>query len=227
MARAPLLQLTDISLTFGGAPVFDALSLTVQHGSRLALVGRNGSGKSTLMKVMAGLLETDKGTRVVSPGNSVGYMAQEPEMRGCATLGDYAIRNLGESEFWRVEAVAQKLKFDAGTAVEAASGGERRRAALAKLVAEAPDLMLLDEPTNHLDIEATLWLENHLKASKSAFIVISHDRALLRALTHGTLWIDRGDIRRQDKGFGEFEAWRDKVWFDEDDARHKLNSTLR
>ena len=227
MARAPLLQLTDISLTFGGAPVFDALSLTVHLGDRLALVGRNGSGKSTLMKVMAGLQEPDQGTRVVSPGDSVGYMAQEPEMRGCATLGDYAVRDLGVSEFWRVEAVAQRLKFDVSTAVETASGGERRRAALAKLIAEAPDLMLLDEPTNHLDIEATLWLEDHLKSLKSAFIVISHDRALLRALSHGTLWIDRGVVRRQDKGFDAFESWRDKVWSDEDEARHKLSRKIK
>ncbi|MGI9393280.1 MAG: ATP-binding cassette domain-containing protein, partial [Boseongicola sp.] len=226
MARAPLLQLRDISLAFGG-PVFDALSLTVQPGDRLALVGRNGSGKSTLMKVMAGLQEPDQGTRVVSPGHSVGYMAQEPEMRGCATLGDYAVRDLGTSEFWRIEAVAQKLKFDTATTVNAASGGERRRAALAKLIAEAPDLMLLDEPTNHLDIEATLWLEDHLKSSKSAFIVISHDRALLRALSRGTLWIDRGIVRRQDKGFDAFEAWRDKVWSDEDEARHKLNRKIK
>ncbi len=227
MARAPLLQLTDISLTFGGTPVFDDLSLTVQPGDRLALVGRNGSGKSTLMKVMAGLQETDRGKRVVAPGNSVGYMAQEPEMRSCATLGDYAIRDLGASEFWRVEAVAQRLKFDVNAAVEAASGGERRRAALAKLIAEAPDLMLLDEPTNHLDIEATLWLEDHLKSSKSAFIVISHDRALLRALSQGTLWIDRGVVRRQNQGFDAFEAWRDKVWSEEDDARHKLNRKIK
>ena len=227
MARAPLLQLTDISLTFGGNPVFESLSLTVQPGDRLALVGRNGSGKSTLMKIMAGLQEADRGARVVSPGNSVGYMAQEPEMRSCATLGDYAIRDLGASELWRVEAVAQSLKFDPATAVNAASGGERRRASLAKLIAEAPDLMLFDEPTNHLDIEATLWLENHLKPSKSAFIVVSHDRAFLRALTRGTLWIDRGDVRRQDKGFDAFEAWRDKTWAEEDEARHKLNRKIK
>ncbi len=227
MARAPLLQLTDISLTFGGDPVFDNLSTTVQPGDRLALVGRNGSGKSTLMKVMAGLVEADRGDRVVSPGDSVGYMAQEPEMRGCATLGDYALRDMDDSESWRVEAVAEKLKFDPATAVDAASGGERRRAALAKLIAEAPDLMLLDEPTNHLDIEAIVWLEEHLKSTRSAFIVISHDRAFLRALTKGTLWIDRGAVRRQDTGFAGFEAWRDKVWADEDDARHKLNRKIK
>ncbi len=227
MARVPLLQLSDISLTFGGDPIFDGLSLTVQPGDRLALVGRNGSGKSTLMKVMAGLVEADRGARVVSPGDSVGYMAQEPSMEGHATLGDYALSDLDASDLWRVQSVAEKLKFDPDTPVDAASGGERRRATLAKLIAEAPDLMLLDEPTNHLDIEAVLWLEEHLKATRSAFIVISHDRAFLSALTKGTLWIDRGEVRRQDKGFSDFESWRDKVWADEDDARHKLNRLIK
>ena len=227
MARAPLLQLTDISLTFGGDPVFDGLSLVVQPGDRLALVGRNGSGKSTLMKVMAGLVEPDRGERTLSPGDSVGYMEQEPSMKGCATLGDYALSGLDAADMWRVEAVAEGLKFDPATAVEKASGGERRRAALAKLMAEAPDLMLLDEPTNHLDIDATLWLENQLLETRSAFILISHDRAILRALTRGTLWIDRGVVRRQDKGFQHFEDWREKTWAEEDEQRHKLNRKIK
>lgn len=227
MARAPLLQLTDISLTFGGDPVFSDLSLVIQSGDRLALVGRNGSGKSTLMKVMAGLVEPDAGARVVSPGDSVGYMEQEPEMAGSATLGDFAVRDLGPSEMWRIEAVAEGLKFDPATPVAAASGGERRRAALAKIIAEEPALMLLDEPTNHLDIEAVQWLEERLSETRAAFVVISHDRAFLRRLTRGTLWIDRGDVRRQDKGFEAFEEWRDKVWSDEDEARHKLNRKIK
>ena len=227
MARAPLLQLTDISLTFGGDPVFADLSLVIQHGDRLALVGRNGSGKSTLMKVMAGLVEADAGERVVSPGDGVGYMEQEPDMAGCATLGDFAVSRLGPSEMWRVEAVAEGLKFDVSTPVEAASGGERRRAALAKIIAEEPDLMLLDEPTNHLDIEAIGWLEDRLAETRAAFVVISHDRAFLRRLAKGTLWIDRGEVRRQDKGFAAFEDWRDKVWADEDEARHKLNRRIK
>ncbi|TNF15498.1 MAG: ABC-F family ATP-binding cassette domain-containing protein, partial [Rhodobacteraceae bacterium] len=179
MARAPLLQLTDISLTFGGNPVFDDLSLTVQQGDRIALVGRNGSGKSTLMKVMAGLIEPDHGTRVVPPGTSVGYMEQEPDLSGFATLGDFAASGLDPAEAYKVEMVAEGLKFKAETPVETASGGERRRAALAKLLAEAPELMLLDEPTNHLDIEAIAWLENQLRETRRAFVLISHDRAFL------------------------------------------------
>jgi ATP-binding cassette subfamily F protein uup len=227
MARAPLLQLTDISLTFGGEPVFHDLSLVVQPGDRVALVGRNGSGKSTLMKVMAGLVEPDRGLRVVTPGISVGYMEQEPDMVGFTTLGDYAASLLDPAEAYRVEMAGEGLKFDPARPVSTASGGERRRAALAKLMAEAPDLMLLDEPTNHLDIEAIAWLENELRETRKGFVLISHDRAFLRELTRATLWIDRGMTRRQEKGFENFEAWRDKVWDDEDQQRHKLDRKIK
>ena len=227
MARAPLLQLTDISLTFGGDPVFSDLDLVVQEGDRVALVGRNGSGKSTLMKVMAGLVEADAGTRTLSPGTSVGYMEQEPDISGFATLGDYAISGLEASEAWRVEAVAEGLKLRLDAAPGAASGGERRRAALAKLLAEAPELMLLDEPTNHLDIEAIAWLEAELRATRTAYVLISHDRAFLRALTRATLWIDRGQARRAEQGFEHFEAWRDRIWEEEDQQRHKLDRKIK
>ncbi len=227
MARAPLLQLTDISLTFGGDPVFDGLSLAVQQGDRVALVGRNGSGKSTLMKVMAGLVEPDRGTRTVPPATSVGYMEQDPDFSGFATLGEWAAQNLDMGEEYKLDVVAEGLKFDPHRDPATASGGERRRAALARLMAEAPELMLLDEPTNHLDIEAIAWLEAELKQTRAAYVLISHDRAFLRALTRATLWIDRGVVRRQETGFEGFEAWRDKTWEDEDMARHKLDRKIK
>ncbi|WP_254436145.1 ABC-F family ATP-binding cassette domain-containing protein [Ruegeria arenilitoris] len=227
MARIPLLQMSGISLTFGGDPVFSELDLVVQPGDRVALVGRNGSGKSTLMKVMAGLVEPDHGDIVVPPGKSVGYMEQDPTMEGFATLGDYASSGLEPGELYKVERAGEGLKFDPSRAVETASGGERRRAALAKLMAEAPDLMLLDEPTNHLDIEAIAWLERELGSTRAAFVLISHDRAFLRALTRATLWIDRGAVRRQEQGFDAFETWRDKVWEEEDQQRHKLNRLIK
>lgn len=227
MARTPLLQMSDIALTFGGDPVFEDLSLVVQPGDRVALVGRNGSGKSTLMKVMAGLVEPDSGVRVAAPGVSVGYMEQDPTMAGFATLGDYAASGLDIDEAYRVEMVAEGLKFDPAGDVNTASGGERRRAALAKLMAEAPELMLLDEPTNHLDIEAIAWLETELKSTRAGFVLISHDRAFLRALTRATLWIDRGMVRRAEQGFDGFEEWRDKIWEDEDQQRHKLNRKIK
>ncbi|PZQ99461.1 MAG: elongation factor 3 [Cereibacter sphaeroides] len=227
MARAPLLQLSGISLTFGGEPIFDDLSLVVQPGDRVALVGRNGSGKSTLMKVMAGLVEPDRGERVVPAGVTVGYMEQDPDLSAYATLGDYAASGLPEGEQYRVAMVAEGLKFNPDTPVSSASGGERRRAALAKLMAEAPELMLLDEPTNHLDIQAIEWLESELKSTRTAFVLISHDRAFLRALSKATLWIDRGEVRRRESGFDGFEDWRETVWAEEDEARHKLDRKIK
>lgn len=227
MARIPLLQLNEISLTFGGDPIFEDLSLVVQPGDRLALVGRNGSGKSTLMKVMAGLVEADAGGVVPGPGVSVGYMEQDPDLAGFETLGKFAAHGLEASEMYLVERAGEGLKFDPARPVKTASGGERRRAALARLMAGSPDLMLLDEPTNHLDIEAIAWLENELKQSRKGYIIISHDRAFLRALTRATLWVDRGAVRRQEKGFADFEAWRDQTWEEEDTQRHKLNRKIK
>ncbi|SIS64817.1 ABC-F family ATP-binding cassette domain-containing protein [Paracoccus saliphilus] len=227
MARAPLLQLTDISLTFGGDPVFEDLSLTVQQGDRVALVGRNGSGKSTLMKVMAGLVEADRGEVVLNAGSHVGYMEQDPDLSGFETLGDFARAGLPEGEGYRVEMAAEGLKFDPDRPVSTASGGERRRAALARLLAQAPELMLLDEPTNHLDVEAIGWLEDHLNQTRAAYVIISHDRAFLRRLTRATLWIDRGEVRRRERGFEGFEDWREEVWAAEDDARHKLDRKIK
>ncbi len=227
MARAPLLQLSGISLTYGGNPLFEALDLVVQPGDRVALVGRNGSGKSTLMKIMAGLVEPDHGIRVVSPGVTVGYMEQDPDLSGFATLGDYAASCLADGEEYKVPMVAEGLKFNPETPVATASGGERRRAAMAKLLAEAPELMLLDEPTNHLDIHAIEWLEAELEGTRTAFVLISHDRAFLRALSRATLWVDRGQVRRRESGFGGFEDWRETVWAEEDDARHKLDRKIK
>ncbi|WP_111734284.1 ABC-F family ATP-binding cassette domain-containing protein [Roseovarius amoyensis] len=227
MARAPLLQLNDIALTFGGEPLFSDVSMTLHPGDRVALVGRNGSGKSTLMKVMAGLVEPDAGNCIVPAGVSVSYMDQHPDISGFSTLGDFAAAGLAPGEEYRVEMAAEGLKFDPSLPCATASGGERRRAALARLLAQAPDLMLLDEPTNHLDIQAVGWLEAQLKETRRAFVLISHDRMFLRELTRATLWLDRGRLRRQEKGFGDFEAWRDRVWEEEDTARHKLDRKIK
>ncbi|MFM2356297.1 MAG: hypothetical protein RLZZ528_2033 [Pseudomonadota bacterium] len=227
MARAPILQLNDIHLTHGGNPVFDGASVVVQPGDRLALVGRNGSGKSTLMKIMAGFVDPDSGERILPPGTRVGYMEQEPELTGFRTLGDFAESGLPEDLRYRVEQAAEGLHFNPATPVATASGGERRRAALAKLLAEAPDLMLLDEPTNHLDVTAIEWLETFLRDTRTAFVLISHDRAFLRSLARGMLWLDRGELKRLDKGFDAFEDWRETTWAEEDLARHKLDRKIK
>ena len=227
MARPPILTLSDVTLGFGGNPLFDGLSLAIQPGDQTALVGRNGSGKSTLMKVMAGLVEPDQGTRFLTPGLSVGYMEQDPDFTGFATLGDFATAALGPADLYRIEMAADGLKLNLSQSPETASGGERRRAALARILAEAPDLMLLDEPTNHLDINAIEWLQDHLAQTRSAFVLISHDRAFLSALTKSTLWVDRGIVRRQERGFARFEDWRDKIHEEEDQERHKLNRLIK
>ncbi|MEM9902611.1 MAG: ATP-binding cassette domain-containing protein [Pseudomonadota bacterium] len=227
MSRAPLLQLTNLSLGFGAERLFDGLDLILRDGDRVALVGRNGTGKSTLMRVMAGLTEPDAGARVLPAGVRVGYMEQDPDFAGFATLGDFATAALDPSEAWRVEAAAEGLGLRLDADPAQASGGERRRAALARLLAEDAPVMLLDEPTNHLDISAIAWLEERLSSSARAFVLISHDRAFLTRLTRATLWLDRGVVRRQEAGFDAFEAWRDKVWAEEDLAAHKLDRKIK
>ncbi|MDA1238463.1 MAG: ATP-binding cassette domain-containing protein [Proteobacteria bacterium] len=227
MALAPLLQLNDVSVSFGGNPLFSKLHLVVHPRDRLVLVGRNGSGKSTLMKIMAGQIEPDTGTRIVSPGVKVSYMEQDPDMSSFSTLGDYACSSLSDEEIYKLEVVSEGLKLNLGAQTNTASGGERRRAALAKLLAEEPELMLLDEPTNHLDIEAISWLESELFRTSSAFILISHDRTFLNALSRGILWIDRGQIKRKNDNFQGFENWRDKTWEEEDTNRHKLDQKIK
>ena len=227
MASSPLIQLNNISLTFGENSVFSNVNLVVDRADRIALVGRNGCGKSTLMKVLAGLVETDSGSRIMSPGTNLSYMEQDPDMRNFSTLGDYASSSLTSNETYKLEAFSNGLKLNLSSPVVSASGGEKRRASLAKLLAEEPEIMLLDEPTNHLDIEAIFWLEAELRRVKSAFIMISHDRAFLRALSKSTIWIDRGETRRQNKSFEAFEDWRDRLWEEEDLARHKLDQKIK
>ncbi|MBT4285064.1 MAG: ABC-F family ATP-binding cassette domain-containing protein [Rhodobacteraceae bacterium] len=227
MASSPLIQLNNISLTFGENSVFSNVNLVVNRADRIALVGRNGCGKSTLMKVLAGLLEADSGSRIMSPGTNLSYMEQDPDMRKFSTLGDYASSSLTSNETYKLEAFSNGLKLNLSSPVVSASGGEKRRASLAKLLAEEPEIMLLDEPTNHLDIEAIFWLEAELRRVKSAFIMISHDRAFLRALSKSTIWIDRGETRRQNKSFEAFEDWRDRLWEEEDLARHKLDQKIK
>jgi len=221
------MTLSDVMLTFGGNPLFNGVGLTVHAGARICLVGRNGSGKSTLLKVIAGEIEPDSGNRFVQPGVSVGYMEQHPDLSEFATLGDFTLSNLDVGQEYLVDMAAEGLKLNLDQVPSAASGGERRRAALAKILAESPDLMLLDEPTNHMDIEAIGWLESHLAQTRDAFIMISHDRTFLRNLTRATMWVDRGVVRQNPTGFEGFEEWRDKTFEDEDMQRHKMDRLLK
>ncbi|WP_112322576.1 ABC-F family ATP-binding cassette domain-containing protein [Oceanibium sediminis] len=227
MAAPPLLTLSDITLTFGGNPLLEGAELSVNPGDRIGLVGRNGSGKSTLLKIMAGQVAPDSGTRFVPPGKRVAYLEQDPDFTGFDTLGDFVRAGLPEDEAYRADIGLDAVRLDGAIPAAAASGGERRRAALARLFADEADVWLLDEPTNHLDIEMIQWLETQLRQSRAAFVLISHDRAFLRALTKTTLWVDRGTVRRLEQGFGAFENWRDKIYDEEDQARHKLGRLIK
>ena len=227
MVNGPQISLKNIFLSFGEKQIFEGLNLLVQPRDRIALVGRNGSGKSTLLKVLQGLVIQDEGERILSKGLSVGYMEQDPNLSEFVTLKDYVRSGILVSDYHEGEKVAQNLGVDLDMPVNVSSGGERRRAALTKLIAENHDIMLLDEPTNHLDVEAIEWLEAELKGLSKSFIVISHDRKFLSNLTNDTIWVDRGQARRCSIGFGGFEAWRDKIWHEEDEKIHKLNRKIR
>ena len=223
----PLLHLQNIALTLGGAPLLAGAELAVEPGDRLCLVGRNGSGKSTLLKIAAGLLESDGGTRFFQPGATIRYLPQEPDFSGFATTLAYAEAGLGPTDDpHRARYLLERLGLTGEEDPIKLSGGEARRAALARTLAPDPDILLLDEPTNHLDLPAIEWLEEELADVRGALVLISHDRRFLQDLTRATVWLDRGVIRRLDRGFGEFEAWRDKVLEEEEAAAHKLDRKI-
>ncbi|GBD48397.1 ABC-F family ATP-binding cassette domain-containing protein [Methylopila sp. Yamaguchi] len=223
----PLLLLKDVRLTFGGRPLLDGAEISVSAGERLGLVGRNGSGKSTLLKIAAGLVEADGGSRFVQPGATIRYLPQEPDLSGFATTRAYVEAGLapGDDEH-RAAYLLMALGLTGDEAPATLSGGEARRAALARTLAPEPDILLLDEPTNHLDLPAIEWLEAELKSSRSALVLISHDRRFLENLTRATLWLDRGRTRKLEKGFGAFEAWRDEQLAQEELERHKLDRQI-
>ncbi len=226
MVASPQISLRNIFLSFGKEPIFENLNLLIHPRDRIALVGRNGAGKSTLLKILKGLVVQDEGDRILSKGLSIGYMEQDPNLSEFSTLYDYVYSGASKSNLNLIEMTGKNLGVDFDIAIAASSGGERRRAALTKLIAADHDIMLFDEPTNHLDLEAIEWLESELKYSSKSFVIISHDRTFLSNLTNDTVWIDRGKARRCSVGFGGFEAWRDKVWREEDDKMHKLNRKI-
>jgi ATP-binding cassette subfamily F protein uup len=223
----PLFQLRNIALTFGGTPLLEDAELSLAPGERTALVGRNGSGKSTLLKIAAGLVEPDSGTRFMQPGATVRYLPQEPDFSGHATTLAYVEAGLGPADHahdarYFLEQLGLTGEEDPATL----SGGEARRAALARVLAPAPDILLLDEPTNHLDLPTIEWLERELAGTRSALVLISHDRRFLQMLSRSTVWLDRGRTRKLEQGFGAFEAWRDTVLAEEERDQHKLDRKI-
>jgi len=224
---APLIQLSEVSLGFGKHDIFKNIDLVLNKGARACLVGRNGSGKSTLLKLIAGKIAPDAGHVAVQKGIQISLMEQDPDLSSFPTLGDFAASKLSSNEIYKIEAISNGLKLNLRQEVKFASGGEIRRAAFAKIIAETPDLMLLDEPTNHLDIESIQWIEDLLRNLKCGIVTISHDRAFLRAVSKTTLWLDRGILRRNEKNFADFEDWRDKTWAEEDTRNHKLKRRIK
>jgi ABC transport system ATP-binding/permease protein len=223
----PLLQLREISLSFGVEPLLQGAELSVAPGERIALVGRNGSGKSTLLKIAAGEIEADAGERFAQPNASLRYLPQEPDLNGFATALDFVLSGLiGSEDSSRARALLGALEVDPLADPSAMSGGQARRAALARALAPSPDILLLDEPTNHLDIAAIEWLEGELRGLRAALVVISHDKRLLANLTLATVWLDRGVTRRLDRGFAGFEVWRDGLLDEEEAERHKLDRRI-
>ncbi len=227
MAAAPILSWEALSLQQGSGWLFRDLDLHIGPRDRLALIGRNGAGKTTLLRLISGEIEADKGKRSIQPGTKIVTLEQDPFFTGHDTLMDFALHGKDAPPRHEVEAIAGQLGIDLDRKAESASGGERRRAALARALASDPDLLLLDEPTNHLDLAAIDWLEGWLGRYTGAFVVISHDRTFLERLTKATIWLDRGSLRRKDIGFGGYEAWMEQVYAEEARAAEKMDAKLK
>jgi len=224
---APILSYEDLGLIQGEGWLFRGLDLYVGGRDRLALIGRNGAGKTTLLKCLAGLIDTDEGKRTIVPGTQVVLLEQDPSMDGFDTLETWVLHGADAPQAHEAAALADQLGIDLSRPTATASGGERRRAAIARALAQNPDVLLLDEPTNHLDLGAIEWLEEWLKRFTGAFIVISHDRTFLTRLTRSCIWLDRGSLRRAEIGFGGFEAWTERVYDEEARAAEKLDAKLK
>ncbi len=219
----PLLLLQNIHLTLGTQALLNGAEIGVGAGERICLVGRNGSGKSTLLKIATAQIQADAGTRFLQPGATVRYLPQEPDLSGFATVLDYVQADGGSGgDAFRGRALLDQLGLNGSEDPARLSGGEARRAALARTLAPQPDLLLLDEPTNHLDLPAIEWLEKELTGSRAGIVLISHDRRLLETLGRAVVWLEDGVTRRLDRGFGHFEAWREEVAEQEARDRQKL-----
>ena len=229
MAEPPLLALSGIRFHLGDQTILDGVDLGIAPGERLSLVGRNGAGKSTLLRILAGEPIADGGQRFAQPGATIASLPQEPDFAGHASVADYVASahtdSLGPTDY-RIAAILEEMKLDGGRVPGELSGGEARRAALARVLIGEPDVMLLDEPTNHLDLPTIEWLEEKLSRWRGAYVMVSHDRRFLTTLSRAVLWLDRGIVRRLDRGYGEFEAWSNDILEREATERHKLDRLI-
>lgn len=229
MAEAPILTLSGIKLSFGPQELFSNVELYVNRGDKIALVGRNGSGKSTLLKVIARLQDADVGEIFILPGIKIAYMPQTPDLSGYQTLKEVVLSGLPEeerAEEYRADILIEQFGIDANLSPQTASGGECRKAALAKTLIGNPDILLLDEPTNHLDMVTIEKLEEIVKSFSGAVIVISHDRMFLKNISQTTFWLDRGIMHRNNKGFKYFEEWQEQILDQEIIEQKHLNKKI-
>lgn len=229
VAEAPIYTTKEAKLTFGLNPLFTGVDLYINKGDKICLVGRNGCGKSTLLKVIAGQIEADDGEFFMQPGVRIGYMPQEPDFTGFKTLREVVEAGLPKEEkhqTYRADQLIEYFDINAEQNPELSSGGERRKAALARALINEPDILLLDEPTNHLDISAIEKLEEIIQKFTGAVLVISHDRAFLSHVSHTTFWLDRGILRRNNKGFDDFENWQDQIIEQEIIEQKALNKKI-
>ncbi len=227
MSQPPIFAFENLALQQGGGWLFQDIDLFIGARDRLALIGRNGAGKTTLMKLVAGTVEADKGNRVVVPGTNIVMLEQDPDVSAFDRLVDFAIHGAKGPPEYAVRAIADQLGINLDREAKTASGGEKRRAAICRALASEPDLLLLDEPTNHLDLAAIEWLEDWLTRYRGAFMVISHDRTFLTRLTRQTFWLDRGLLRRNEIGFGGYDAWTERVYAEDARNADRLDAKLK
>ncbi|MDE1147365.1 MAG: ATP-binding cassette domain-containing protein [Azospirillaceae bacterium] len=222
----PIVALKGAQITLGATTLFENVDVAIGRGDKVALVGRNGSGKSTMLKALAGIVDLDKGERYIQPGARIGYLHQEPDFSGYATVADFVSAGLVEDAPYRVQAVLDELSLPGDRAANTLSGGEARRAAIAQALVSNPDVLLMDEPTNHLDLPTIEYLEKALQSFRGGLLLISHDRTFLNNLARKTMWLDRGTMRETERPFAEYEAWRDEVFAAEDTAFAKLDRKI-
>lgn len=229
VVEAPIYTIRGAKLSFGLNPLFTDVDLYINRGDKICLVGRNGCGKSTLLKVIAREIEPDEADFFIQPGVRIGYMPQEPDFTGFKTLREVVEAGLSKEEknqTYRADRLIEYFAINENQNPEKSSGGERRKAALARSLIGEPDILLLDEPTNHLDITTIEKLEDLIKKFSGAVIVISHDRMFLDHISQTTFWLDRGVLRRNNKGFGAFEEWEDQVIEQEIIEQKALNKKI-
>ena len=231
MASSLILSVQDGSIAFGEKVIFDEFSFNIHEGDKISLVGKNGSGKTTLMNLITGDRDLDSGKRWVLQGTTIGYLQQEIEPVPGQTVYDFVFEQLmkdgiEEANRYKVDMVIQPLDLRPEDRMDMLSGGQLRRAALARALVEEPQILMLDEPTNHLDLDIIEWLEQYLKNYNGAILCVSHDKAFLSTISNKIFWLDRGKMRVAPKGFAHFDEWSTMLLEQEERELHNRQKAL-